>query len=75
MRDLRLGTVGRIDSGIDAGRYVEVLDDFGASGGYLIVTYDGPDRSGDAYDSWVESIVDVEIYFDEAGWEVSWLDC
>ena len=74
MRDLRLGTVGRIDQGIDIGRYVEVLDDFDASGGYLIVTYDRPDRLGNAYDSWVESIIDVELYFDEAGWEISWLD-
>jgi hypothetical protein len=74
MRDLRLGTVGHIDQGIDIGRYVEVLDDFDVSGGYLIVTYDRPDRLGNAYDSWVESIVDVELYFDEAGWEISWLD-
>lgn len=74
MRDLRLGTVGRIASGIDAGRFVEVLDDFESSGGFLILTYDNADRSGDAYDSWVESIIDVELYFDEAGWEVLWLD-
>ncbi len=74
MRDLRLGTVGRIASGIDAGRFVEVLDDFESSGGFLILTYDNADRSGDAYDSWVESIIDVDLYFDEAGWEVLWLD-
>lgn len=74
MRDLRLGTVGRIASGIDAGRFVEVLDDFESSGGFLILTYDNADRTGDAYDSWVESIIDVDLYFDEAGWEVLWLD-
>lgn len=74
MRDLRLGTVGRIASGIDAGRFVEVLDDFESSGGFLILTYDNADRSGDAYDSWVESIIDVDLYFEEAGWDVLWLD-
>jgi len=74
VRDLRLGTVGRIASGIDAGRFVEVLDDFESSGGFLILTYDNADRSGDAYDSWVESIIDVDLYFEEAGWDVLWLD-
>ncbi len=25
-------------------------------------------------DSWVESIVDVDLYFEESGWDVEWLD-
>ena len=45
-----------------------------SSGGFLTMTYDHPDRSGDAYDSWVESIVDVDLYAEESGWDVGWLD-
>ena len=50
------------------------MDDTSSSGGFLILTFDNVDRSGNAYDSWVESIVDVELYFAESGWEVEWLD-
>ncbi len=74
MRDLRVGVLGRIVAGDDARRFVEVTDDTNSSGGFLILTFDNVDRSGNAYDSWVESIVDVELYFAESGWEVEWLD-
>jgi hypothetical protein len=74
MRDLRVGVLGRIVAGDDAGRFVEVTDDTSSSGGFLILTFDNVDRSGNAYDSWVESIVDVELYFADSGWEVEWLD-
>ncbi len=74
MRDLRVGVLGRIVAGDDAGRFVEVTDDTSSSGGFLILTFDNVDRSGNAYDSWVESIVDVDLYFAESGWEVEWLD-
>lgn len=73
MRDLRVGVLGRIVAGDDVGRYVEVLDDTSSSGGFLILTYDHSDRSGNAYDSWVESIVDADLYFEESGWDVEWL--
>ncbi len=74
MCDLKVGVLGRIEAGEDTGRFVEVIDDTDTSGGFLILTYDSVDRSGNAYDSWVESIVDVELYFTESGWEVEWLD-
>jgi len=60
MRDLRIGELGRIVAGDDTGRFVEVLDDAPLSGGFLFLTYDKVDRSGNAFDSWVESIEDVE---------------
>jgi hypothetical protein len=75
VRDLRLRTVGRIVAGIDEGRFVEILDDWESSGGFLIMTYGQPDRSGEGFDAWVESIIDVDLYFDEAGWEIEWLSC
>ena len=74
MRELRVGVLGRIAAGDDAGRFVEVTDDMSSSGGFLILTFDNVDRSGNAYDSWVESIVDVDLYFAESGWEVEWID-
>lgn len=74
MRDLRVGVLGCIVAGEDTGRFVEVIDDTDTSDGYLIQTYDNVDRSGNAYDSWVESIIDVEFYFAESGWEVEWPD-
>lgn len=72
MRDLRVGVVGRIVGGeSEVGRLVEVVGDSEGTGGYLIVTCSADDPS-ETFDSWVESIVDVESYFDELGWEIEW---
>ncbi|WP_431835698.1 hypothetical protein [Cellulomonas sp. Y8] len=73
MTMIKVGMVGRVLAGEDAGRFVEVADDKSSSGGFLILTYDNVDRSGDAYDSWVESFPDVESYFRESRWVVEWL--
>ena len=32
------------------------------------------DRSPEVFDSWVETIIDVDPYFDGSGWEVEWAD-
>ena len=74
MRDLRIGILGFIKSGEEAGRFVEVIDDAGNSGGFLIVTYKDEARSPEIFDSWVESITDVDLFFDENGWEIEWLE-
>jgi hypothetical protein len=74
LRDLRLGTLGKITAGQEAGRVVEVIDDFENSGGFLIFTYADMDRSPEVFDSWVQTIIDVDLYFDESGWEVEWAD-
>ncbi len=73
MRDLRVSTLGKITAGREIGRVVEVVDDTSKSGGFLIFTYADVDRSPEVFDAWVESIVDVDLYFDESGWEVDWL--
>lgn len=72
MRDLRIGVLGRIAAGRGAGRVVEVVDDSERTGGYLIFTYADLDRSPEVFDSWLPSIVDVELFFDDNGWEVDW---
>ncbi len=73
MTTIKTGVIGQILAGEDVGRFVEVSDDTASSGGFLILTYDNVDRSGDAYDSWVESFPDVENYFEESRWVVQWL--
>ena len=72
MRDLRVGVVGRILVGDEVGRFVEIVDDHANTGGWLIFTYGNADRSGEVFDAWVVSIIDVDRYFDEAAWEIDW---
>lgn len=74
MVDLRVGVLGRIRAGEDTGRFVEVIDDTDDPGRFLILTFDNADRSGNAYDSWVQSTIDIELYSAESSWEVEWLD-
>jgi len=73
-RDLRTGVVGQIRAGREAGRFVELVDDSENTGGWLIFTYGRHDRSGEAFDTWAASIVDVDLYFDDCGWVVEWPD-
>jgi hypothetical protein len=65
------GTLGRIVAGANAGWFVEVVDD-DATGGFLILTHESPDRRGNGYDSWVESREAMERYFLESGWSIDW---
>lgn len=69
-----LGRSGRIISGDDAGWFVEVIDDTDSSGGFLILTHERLDQSGQGYDSWAESLDAVTSYFAESGWQIEWLD-
>jgi hypothetical protein len=73
MGQVRVGVLGRIASGENVGRFVEVVDDSSESGGFLILTYEHADRSGDGSDSWVETIVDVDLYFEESDWDIEWM--
>jgi len=74
MRDLRVGTLGKITAGVGAGRVVEVVDDARNTGGFLVFTYADFDRSPEVFDSWLPSIVDVELFFDDNGWEIDWAE-
>ena len=73
-RDLRVGTLGYIRAGDEAGRVVEVVDDWANTGGFLICTYTDVQRAPEAFDAWVESIVEVDLYFDDRCWEIEWID-
>lgn len=74
LNEIRLHVLGEILSGDEVGRFVEIIDDARNTGGYLIVTYADAARSPDIFDAWVESIVDVELYLEEAGWTIQWPD-
>ena len=74
MIDIRLHTIGEILDGDEVGRFVEVLDDFDNSGGYLIMTYADESRSPEVFDAWVENIIDVENFFEESSWTVQWFE-
>jgi hypothetical protein len=66
--------LGRILGGEEVGRVAEVIDDAERTGSFLIFTYADDDRSPEVFDGWVETIGDVKRYFQEAGWDIAWLD-
>lgn len=72
MLEICIDRIGEIIAGEESGRFVEIHDDSSVSGGFLIFIYDTPDRGGEVHDHWVESIVDVELFFAELGWVVQW---
>jgi hypothetical protein len=67
-----IGLLGRIVTGREKGRVVEVVDDTEATGGYLILTYSDFDRSPEVFDVWVENLDDLAGAFEENGWQVEW---
>ena len=74
MATLKIGVVGRIVAGEETGRYVEILDDSAATGGFLVCLYQRPDRSGEGFDYWVEKIEHAQAFLDDCGMEVEWLE-
>lgn len=72
MSTIEVGMTGRIRSGADSGRYVKILDDRTASGGFLILV-SGSLTMTDGLDSWVPDWDQLERYFQESEWKVEWL--
>jgi hypothetical protein len=70
--DIKVGAVGKIVAGDEAGSYVKVIDDTTNTGGYLVLTAVNPDMS-DAFDSWVEDRESLSRYFEESRWAVTWI--
>lgn len=69
--EVKIGKVGRIALGDEAGSYVKVEDDAENTGGYLILTATRPDMHG-GFDNWVENREALTRYFIESGWVVEW---
>lgn len=70
--DIKIGVVGQIASGDEAGSYVKIVDDRSNTGGYLILTSKCPDMS-DSFDSWAEDRESLSRYFEESLWDVTWI--
>lgn len=64
---------GEILAGEEVGKYVRVLDDLAATGGYLILTAASVDMTEGCFDNWVESIEEVGRFFEESKWVVRWI--
>lgn len=70
--EIKIGAVGKILAGEDAGCYLKVVDDSANTGGFLILTaHDSGMKDG--FDSWVENKEALKKYFEEAKWLVEWL--
>jgi ribosomal protein L14E/L6E/L27E len=68
--EIRIGEVGKVVAGEDAGKYVKVVDDSGK--GLLILLCSDPEmRIG--FDDWVQDIATLRRYFSVKGWTIEWL--
>ena len=70
---IKLGKKGRIVKGDAQGWYVMIQDDAVNTGGYLVLTAKAADFQ-DGFDDWVEDWDTLQRYFQEAAWEVAWLE-
>lgn len=70
---IKIGVVGEILTGDEAGFFVKVEDDRNSStGGYYILTAKEPNMK-DGFDNWVEDEDSLKKYFIEAKWTIRWL--
>jgi hypothetical protein len=70
--EVRIGQIGRIVQGDEAGCFVKVEDDTENTGGYLILTAKQPSMK-DGYDNWVKDREALAGYFRESNWVIEWL--
>ncbi|WP_087016514.1 hypothetical protein [Thaumasiovibrio subtropicus] len=70
---IKIGQVGTIISGDDAGFEVRILDDSESTGGYLIcISRSFNQKSSEGYDDWVEDYESLVGYFSESNWVIDW---
>jgi len=70
---IRIGVVGEILTGDEAGLFVKIEDDReGSTGGFYILTAKDRDIK-DGFDNWVVDEDSLRKYFDEAQWTIRWL--
>lgn len=71
---IEIGRLGVIERGYDAGFQIKIIDDSDNTGGFLIITGTNlNDKSSEAFDGWVATKEDLQVYFEEFNWVVKWL--
>lgn len=71
MSEVKFNVAGTILAGDDVGWTVRVIDDSVNTGGYLVLVFCEQDKES-GWDSWVETLEDLDAFFEESGWVVSW---
>lgn len=70
--EIKIGQLGKIVSGTEAGRYIHIVDDAENTGGFLILIALDPElRTG--LDDWVENSQVLDQYFKQCDWIIEWL--
>jgi hypothetical protein len=64
---------GRIINGMSPGWFVLVEDESTNTGGFLILIAKNIDLTL-GFDNWVENRDSLEQFWQEAGWEIEWLE-
>jgi hypothetical protein len=70
---IQIGIEGVILEGDMKGWHIIVQDDKKNTNGYLILQFEN-NRQGSSigYDDWVETMADLEAYFNERKWIIAW---
>lgn len=69
---IKIGKVGRIVSGDDAGKFVRVDELPDSPPSYLILLAEDQDFKRGCGDYWVEDFPSLEEFFTEGQWTVEW---
>lgn len=76
--NIKMNTIGRIIKGENPNWFIKIEHDKDLTGGFYIYQFKnkcGKNLMGEAFDNWVETFEDVEIFFDdedEDEWEIEW---
>lgn len=72
---IKFNVIGKILQGDDVGCYIRVVHDEKDTGGFYIFQSDSIDfKSTRSFDAWVESIGQLQSFFEESSWEIEWLE-
>jgi hypothetical protein len=69
---IRIGIVGRIESGDDQGKFVKIQELPDDPPSYLVLTAADEHFETNGGDEWVEDFTSLKQFFDEAKWVISW---
>ena len=74
IQPIEIGKTGKITSGDDTGHQIKIIDDSENTGGFLILSSkDFNDPNEPAFDDWVAGKNELEDYFEESNWVISWI--